>query len=317
MATISEKADINTTALPETSGERHDFRVISRPYAGRIGGNQQFALRPDTLEKQAILERIPDAAPYLTWRESFDLNLFLEVELWKQALVECYATCVFVYLNGWVEIMNGTITNGTPLENLVVNLIGEGELVLSIALLVYATAPQSGGHLNPMISLATFLTQLSTFARALLYIIFQVIGATIGAFLIRASYGDTLPDKVFGGCYIDPSQVTGAQAYVFETMGSVALLYLLFGIGIDPHQKHCYGPAYSVVLVALSFGLVSFISWPVKPGYSGVSLNPARCFGLMAASERWDFHYILWFGDISAALINAGLHLLVPSGKRS
>jgi hypothetical protein len=53
-------------------------------------------------------------------------------------------------------------------------------------------------------------------------------------------------------------------------MGSIALLYLLFGVGIDPHQTHCYGPAYSVVLVALSFGLVSFISWPVKPGYSGV-----------------------------------------------
>jgi len=111
--------------------------------------------------------------------------------------------------------------------------------------------------------------------------------------------------------------VTPTQAYVFETMGSAALLFLLFGVGINPHQKHTYGPAYSVVLVALSFGLVSFISWPVIPGYSGVSLNPARCFGLMAASERWDYHYILWIGDISAALINAGFILLVPTGKRS
>jgi hypothetical protein len=37
----------------------------------------------------------------------------------------------------------------------------------------------------------------------------------------------------------------------------------------------------------------------------------------MAAAERWDYHYILWFGDISAALINAGYHAVVPAGKRS
>ena len=45
------------------------------------------------------------------------------------------------------------------------------------------------------------------------------------------------------------------------------------------------------------------------------ALNPARCFGLMAASERWKFHYVHWLGDISAALINAGFHRLVPAGK--
>jgi hypothetical protein len=37
----------------------------------------------------------------------------------------------------------------------------------------------------------------------------------------------------------------------------------------------------------------------------------------MAASERWDYHYILWTGDITAAMINAGYHLLVPAGVRS
>src|ERR1700761_3772674 len=108
--------------------------------------------------------------------------------------------------------------------------------------------------------------------------------------------------QLFGGCYINTSIVTPIQAYVFETMGSAALLFLIFGVGINPHQKHTYGPAYAVVLVCLSFGLVSFISWPVIPGYSGVckfcdklylvliiaenadlslpALNPARCFGL-------------------------------------
>jgi hypothetical protein len=90
MAAISEKEDVTSALLPDATQQRRDYSIISRPYAGQVGGNQRFALRPDTVEKQNILERVPDAAPYLTWRESFDLRLFWEAELWKQAFVECY-----------------------------------------------------------------------------------------------------------------------------------------------------------------------------------------------------------------------------------
>lgn len=30
--------------------------------------------------------------------------------------------------------------------------------------------------------------------------------------------------------------------------------------------------------------------------------NPARCLGLMAAANRFDYHYVHWAGDISACL---------------
>jgi hypothetical protein len=43
-------------------------------------------------------------------------------------------------------------------------------------------------------------------------------------------------------------------------MGSVAFLYLLFGTGLEPHQEHCYGPAYGIIPVGCSFGLV--LSFP-------------------------------------------------------
>ena len=67
-----------------------EYQIISRPFAGRVGGNQHFTIEADTSEKDSLLQRIPDAAPYLTWRESFDLRPFREVELWKQAAVEGY-----------------------------------------------------------------------------------------------------------------------------------------------------------------------------------------------------------------------------------
>jgi glycerol uptake facilitator-like aquaporin len=50
--------------------------------------------------------------------------------------------------------------------------------------------------MNPMISIATFLARLTSLPRMVLYVIFQVVGATIGAYLIRASYGTKLPGLV-------------------------------------------------------------------------------------------------------------------------
>lgn len=50
--------------------------------------------------------------------------------------------------------------------------------------------------MNPMVSAATFFTRFTTFPRAVLYIIFQMVGATIGAWLIRGSYGSKLPAEV-------------------------------------------------------------------------------------------------------------------------
>jgi hypothetical protein len=86
--------------------------------------------------------------------------------------------------------------------------------------------------------------------------------------------------------------VTPVQAYVFETMGSAALLFLLFGVGINPHQKHTYGPAYSVVLVCLSFGLVSFISWPVIPGYSGVCKLCDKLYLVLIIAAKANLRFI-------------------------
>ena len=82
------------------------------------------------------------------------------------------------------------------MRDLIANIIGFYEVVLSIGLLVYVTAPVSGGHINPLVTIATFFTRLTSFPRAVLYIFFQLLGGAIGAFLIRGSYGAKLPEDV-------------------------------------------------------------------------------------------------------------------------
>ena len=69
---------------------------------------------------------------------------------------------------------------------LVTTLIGAIELWVSLALFIYTAALVSGVHINPLVSIATFVTRLSTFPRVVLYILFQDLGGMIEGFLLRA-----------------------------------------------------------------------------------------------------------------------------------
>jgi len=170
--------------------------------------------------------------------------------------------------------------------------------------------------LNPLITISTFFGRLSTFPRTILYILCQITGATVAGFLIRAALGRPGgPDGVISGCWIDPTVVTAGEAVVLETMTCLSIIFLAFGIGLDPRQKAVFGPALGPFLIGLALGLCTFVTSTVKPGYTGASLNPARCFGLMAAEGRWDLHWVHWVGPIVAGALNGMLYWVIPPSK--
>lgn len=81
-----------------------------------------------------------------------------------------------------------------------------------------------------------------------------------------------------GGCFFDPSIVTVNQVVLNEICSSFVLLFLAYGVGLDPRQALLFGPRLGPLLVGMSLGLVSFSSSGMAPGYTGAQMNPARCF---------------------------------------
>lgn len=53
-------------------------------------------------------------------------------------------------------------------------------------------------------------------------------------------------------------------------MFSQALIFIAFGVGLDPRQGKVFGPAFSPILVGLSLGFGTLTSSLIKEGYSGV-----------------------------------------------
>jgi hypothetical protein len=43
------------------------------------------------------------------------------------------------------------------------------------------------------------------------------------------------------------------RSYVLETMTSFVLIFIAFGVGLDPRQREVFGPALSPILVRLPF----------------------------------------------------------------
>lgn len=70
---------------------------------------------------------------------------------------------------------------------------------------------------------------------------------------MRASLGTPASSfRTVPGCYIDSALVTPGQAYTLETMTSFALVFIAFGVGLDPRQRQVFGPALSPILASLS-----------------------------------------------------------------
>jgi hypothetical protein len=49
----------------------------------------------------------------------------------------------------------------------------------------------------------------------------------------------------------DVEEVADCESYALETMTSFVLVFIAFGVGLDPRQREVFGPALSPILVSL------------------------------------------------------------------
>ena len=159
-----------------------------------------------------------------------------------------------------------------PLTGSIVNF-------LALSLFTFTMGGLTGAHLNPLITLSTFCARLCSLPRAVLYIAGQTAGAALAGLLMRASWGG--PDFKAGGCWLFSEEVAVGDAFAGEAVTSLAILFLAFGVGLDPHQRAFIPPALAPFLVGGALGTLSFATGFFRYGYGGASMNPARCFGAL------------------------------------
>ncbi|KAG9229600.1 aquaporin-like protein [Amylocarpus encephaloides] len=279
---------------------KHRYKATTQPFIGRLGGNQDFALDGTDSENASKIKSVPDAAPCMPLRDQMDLNGFRSPGLWKAAVLEGMGTMLLNFTTIYINISPaeppperpsprfGTFNNATFIGPLVGGLTSW----LLVTLFTYTFGALTGAHLNPAITMATFFARLCTLPRMILYVSFQTGSSALAGLLIRAAYGTRFFKT--GGCWLVTSEVSVSSAFVIELMTCTTLLFLAFGVGLDPRQKAVIGPSLGPVLVGLTVGVLSFGIGFGRYGFGGASVNPARCFGAFVGSRFPGWHWINW-----------------------
>ncbi|MBI4730141.1 MAG: MIP family channel protein [Acidobacteria bacterium] len=221
----------------------------------------------------------------------------------------------FVGALALVFIASGSVLaagSGAPGTGLVTIAIAYG---LTVAAMVAALRHVSGGHLNPAVTIAAWVTQRIGAGTAFCYVVAQLAGGAAGAGLLRASVPDAVwrQDGVkLGATLVNPA-VSGGQAVLIEAVLTFFLVWVFFATMIDPE-----GAPRAVA--GLAIGAVVLAGVMMGGPFTGASMNPARTFGPALAGGFWAGHWVYWVGPVAGGIVAASTYdaaVLRPRADRA
>ncbi|KAJ8767579.1 hypothetical protein K2173_017923 [Erythroxylum novogranatense] len=260
-----------------------------------------------------------------TVRKILGLEEFFSSTIWRASVAELMGTAVLVFALDTIVI--STIQTGTDMRNLIFSIL----VAIIIAILLIATLPISGGHINPIVTFAAFLTGLIPLSRTIIYIFAQCVGGILGALALKAVINSSIQSTFsLGGCTLTvvvPPGVSGhgpavvgigkGQALWLEIICGFVFLFASVLMAFDHRQAKALGRVTVCVILGIVLGLLVSVSTAVTAtkGYAGAGLNPARCFGpaVVRGGHLWDGHWVFWVGPFVSCLVFAAYTRVIPT----
>nr|AMZ04828.1 big brain [Cimex lectularius] len=211
------------------------------------------------------------------------------LEFWRSIISECLAS--FFYVFTVCGAAAGVASGGSTAQTILAAAFASG---FSIAALTQSFGHISGAHVNPSISIAMALTRNISILRGVMYVVAQCGGGIAGAALL---YGVTLPGRqstLSATVAQLPVHLSPWERFGLELILTFVVVFTYF-VTMDNHRKWLGGTSLSIGSAYLA---ASIVSMPF--------LNPARALGPAFVMNKWDNHWVYWFGPIFGG-ITAGL----------
>ncbi|HET8776357.1 MAG TPA: aquaporin, partial [Candidatus Limnocylindria bacterium] len=159
-------------------------------------------------------------------------------------VAEAIGTFLFVFI-GAGSIVLGAHLQGGDTGGLVGVALAHG---LALAVLISALGPISGGHFNPAVTFAVWITGRIEPIRAGLYVVVQLVGALVAGLALQTVFNVAAWQPVATGTpAVDPAiGVTGA--IIVEAILTVVLVLAVFGTAIDPRAPRVGGFAIGLAV---------------------------------------------------------------------
>ncbi len=170
---------------------------------------------------------------------------------------------------------------------------------LAIGLMVSAMGHISGGHFNPAVTIAFWLTKRKDTLETILYWAAQLAGAAAAAFLLKVLVPEDTWRAVALGTPALARDFTVLHGIILEAVMTFFLVLVVFATAVD--EKGTFR-----AIAGFGIGLTITMDILVGGPLTGGAMNPARAFGPALASAHWANHGVYWIGPLAGAFV-AGL----------
>lgn len=180
---------------------------------------------------------------------------------------------------------------------------------LSVVAMAYGIGGISGCHINPAITLGVCLSGRMNTKDAVMYMIFQVMGAIIGSAILFAlvSTGTHEGPTATGSNSFGEGEML--QAFIAETVFTFIFVLVVLG-STDPKRG---AGALAGLAIGLTLVLVHIVCIPV----TGTSVNPARSIGpaLFQGGEAMSQLWLFIIAPFLGAALSAGVWKFLEKDK--
>ncbi len=222
----------------------------------------------------------------------------------KKYLAEMVGTMVLTLLGCGTAV---SLNCGSDTASVVGTAVAFGLAVVAMA---YTIGGISGCHINPAITLGCFLTKRISGKDAGMYMVFQTIGAILGAAVLFAL---TSTDQALAGGTTTGANACGNHGIVAGLIAEIVLtcIFVLVVLGTTDAKKGAGNFA------GLAIGLSLILIHLVGIHYTGTSVNPARSIGpaLFEGGQALSDLWVFIVGPFAGAAIAAGIWKIIGEEK--
>ncbi len=179
---------------------------------------------------------------------------------------------------------------------------------VGMAVIVSMTMSISGGHMNPAVTTGLWIANKIDGKLALQYILAQLLGALVGAALVKGILPRPGVTLALGGTPHLAGDVTFLQGVWIEAALTFFLVSAVFGTAVSPEAPKIGG---------FGIGLAIFVDALVGGNLTGAMMNPARAFGPALINVSLNGQAVYWIGPLLGAAVAAALWkaVLLPRGQ--
>jgi aquaporin Z len=216
---------------------------------------------------------------------------------WRRFFAEMWGTFLLVLVACGASVVGKLSSEVT----LAMQVAAPGIMVMTI---IYFMGTVSGAHLNPAVTIAFALRSHFPWKKVPVYIVAQLLGATLAALFVRSMFGET--GDV--GATTPKLTLTPLQAFVIEIILTTGLINTILGTASGARNiGHNAG-----IAIGGYIALAGFWAGPL----TGASMNPARSLAPDLVRGNFETSWIYLCATLVGALIAVGFEWILK-GKPS